>query len=115
MKEQNQDFFVGVDNPMDIRRNLLESSRELIQTLQSYEKIKKIRELKIKRIKQLRTVGKELDMLFSKLKDTLPKTHLRAKVVEPAKTKIKKKKGINTLDNLEVQLKDIEREISRIS
>jgi hypothetical protein len=117
-KQEDNDFYVGVSNPLDVRRNLLECSREMIQTLQSYEKIKKIRDMKIKRIHQLKTVIRELDLLFSKLKSTLPKTHLRAKVKE-IRSSLKYKpsdiKDMNELEKLESQLKDVEQEIARIS
>ena len=47
-----EQFFVGINNHLDIRRNLLECSREMIQSMQSYEKLTRIRDIKIKRIKQ---------------------------------------------------------------
>ncbi|MBN2422689.1 hypothetical protein JXB41_05650 [Candidatus Woesearchaeota archaeon] len=119
MAQDNDGFFVGVTNPLDVRRNVLESSREMIQTLQSYEKIKKIRESKVRRIQQLRTVIRELDLLFSKLKSSLPKTHLRAKVAESvSSSKVKSSdstKQMTELERLEEQLKEVEQEIARVS
>ena len=97
---------------MDVRRNILECSRAMIHTLQSFEKLEKIREIKIKRIKQLRTVGKELELLISKLKVALPKTNMRAAEVDARPSTIKK--GINDLDKLEDQLKAIESEINKL-
>ncbi len=114
---EEEGFFVGINNPIDVRRNLLECSREMIQTLQSFEKIKVIRVEKLKRIQQLKTVLRELDLLVSKLRNELPKTHLRAQVVEPSpKTKLKSSgKTMNELEKLEQQLSALESEISRLS
>ena len=44
IKKEDKDFYVGINNPIDVRRNTLECSRELIQNLQSYENVKKVRE-----------------------------------------------------------------------
>ncbi|MBN1503154.1 hypothetical protein JW930_06415 [Candidatus Woesearchaeota archaeon] len=112
------EHFVGIDNPMDVRRNILESSREIIQTLQKFDKLKEIREEKLKTLHQLRTVIRELNLLFSKLKAELPSTHLRALAPEEVSLpslkdapKIEK----SELEELESQLMDIERELTRLS
>ena len=117
MVEQKDDFFVGINNPLDVRRNVLECSREMIQTLQTHEKIKKLREAKIKRTLQLKTVIRELDLLFSKLRTALPKTHLRAKVTEPKqRLKIKPSniKEMNEFEQLETQLSTKEQNIRQM-
>ena len=110
-----EQFFVGINNHVDVRRNILECSREMVQTMQSYEKLSRIRDVKIKRIKQLRTVMREMDLLITKLQEELPKTDLRAGVQEPARRlKISQSPKINEIDRLEEQLKDIESEINRL-
>ena len=117
MDPENNDFFVGIYSPSDVRRNLLECSREMIQILKSYENIKKIREAKLKRTQQLKTVIRELDLLFSKLKAELPKNQLRA--LAPEKIPVSKSRTdiepVSSIEKLERQLKDVEREIARIS
>ena len=111
-----EQFFVGINNHLDIRRNLLECSREMIQSMQSYEKLTRIRDIKIKRIKQLRTVIRETDLLITKLQEELPKTNLSAGIIEPAKRiKINSSPKVNEINKLEEQLKDIESEINRLS
>ncbi|MFH0875578.1 MAG: hypothetical protein V1859_06575 [archaeon] len=118
---EKQGFFVGINNPLDVRRNTLECSREMIQVLQLYTKVAKLREDKIKRTQQLKTVVRELDLLFTRLRSTLPKTHLRAKnVEEPNKSKLKMKgkvslKELSELERLEEQLREVEQEITRLS
>jgi hypothetical protein len=115
-------YFVGVNNHLEVRRNILESSRDMIQTMQSYEKVKAIREAKLKRLRQLRTVVKELDLLMARLQEQLPKTNLRAAMVEPAPSAMKvhaknkkDKREVNEIERLESQLKEIEQELSRIN
>ncbi len=117
-EDSREGFFVGVQNPLDVRRNTLECSREMIQILQLYAKLEQTRAEKMKRTQQLKTVVRELDLLFTKLRSTLPKTHLRAKVVDAPKTKMKVRgtiKEMTELEKLEQQLRDVEQEIGRLS
>lgn len=116
MEEQSEGFFVGINNPIDVRRNVLECSREMIKTLQAHEKLTVIREEKLKRVKQLKTVIRELDLLFSKLRNGLPKTHLRAGLAEPSrKDSSRPAKTYTEIEELERQLGSLEKEISRLS
>lgn len=78
-KASNEDevFYVGLHNPAEIRRNLLEASRDVVQFLQRNEKIKEIRKEKVLAIQQLRTELHQLRLLVNKLKKMLPKTNLK--------------------------------------
>ena len=82
---QEDVFYVGLRDPAEVRRNVLESSREMIQFLQRYEKLKSIRDEKSAAAKQLHTDIKELRTLINKLKKVLPKTKLRIKLREEHK------------------------------
>ncbi|MBU0757053.1 MAG: hypothetical protein KKF44_03230 [Nanoarchaeota archaeon] len=120
MAEQKDGFFVGINNAVDLRRNILESSREIVQNMQSFENVRNIREIKIKRIQQLKTVIRELDLLFAKLRAELPQTHLRAiseENIEVGRKKPKPKtlKEMTAIEKLDTQLREIEQEISRMS
>ncbi len=84
--EPEQLFYVGVRDPMEVRRNILESSREAINFMQRLERIKKIREEKMHSVHQLRTDIKELRSLLNKLKQALPKTKLRFHIAAKRKT-----------------------------
>ena len=59
MNENNQ-FYVNVSDPVQLRRLLLESSKQILQSLQDYERIQSIREEKIKYIMRLRHTIKEI-------------------------------------------------------
>ena len=124
----DEQFFVGIQEPMDLRRNILESSREVIHTLQSYEKVQAIREEKLRRLRQFKTVIEELKYLVSKLSGSLPKVQVREvspdeKIKEPVKVMkakeqrvIPKKKdvGIVELKKLEEELSAIEGKLSQL-
>lgn len=72
-RKKSQDvLYVGVREPAEIRRNLLESAREFIHFLQRYEKLKGIREEKFQTILQLDTEVKELKLLVNKLRKSFP-------------------------------------------
>ena len=72
-----KDFFVGIYNPKDVKRNVLESSRQVLDSLQSNAKLKKIRYEKIKYYEQMNKVMNEIDLLISRLQKKLPKSKLR--------------------------------------
>lgn len=75
-------FYVGVRDPIEIRRNLLESSREAVQFLQRYEKLRSIRQEKLQAMQQLRIDVRELRALVNNLRKALPKTKLRIRLHE---------------------------------
>ena len=91
-KEEGSVFYVGVKDPIEIRRSLLESSKEMLQYLQRAEKFKAVRKEKAEQIAKLREIMKEITGLVRKLKSQLPKTGLRTKAVKKEKPKKAKKK-----------------------
>ena len=118
------DFFVGVYDPIDVRRNLLENSKELIKSLQSFDTLLNVRHQKVKTYRETKEVMTELDLLITKLKTKLPKAHLR-KAIEKKRpkrimstripTELKsdsRQRFISELKKLEQEMKTIEKEIS---
>ncbi|MFC1801094.1 hypothetical protein ACFLZB_01410 [Nanoarchaeota archaeon] len=92
-KQTKEDvFYVGVRDPVEIRRNVLECSKEMVQFLQRYESLKAARDEKTQSIHRLREDVKEIKSLMSKLKKALPKTKLRIKLHEEPKPVSKKQK-----------------------
>ncbi len=73
-------FFVGVQNARDTRRSILESTREIVLQLRSYEQLKLIREQKTTLMLQLSTRLNELERLIDSLKRNVPKTRLREEI-----------------------------------
>lgn len=112
-----ESYFVGIYDPIDVRRNILESSKEIVKSLQSFEKIESIREEKLKTIKDMKKIMAELELLISKLADKLPKTKLR-KAIEKTADNLQKNTAptpgrfSSELEKLESQLRLVEKELS---
>jgi 23S rRNA-/tRNA-specific pseudouridylate synthase len=110
-----EDFFVGVYDPVDVRRNVLESSKEIIKSLQTYDSLKKTRVTKLELYNQMNRIMKELDLLVGKMQKKLPKSHLR-KAIETGKVtrNSKNEKLPAELEKLQDQLKAVEKELSSL-
>lgn len=117
-KDNEQDvFYVGIYDKVNLRRNILESLKYGIENLQSYEKLKEITEVKEEKLDKLRRNLKDINSMINDMKDALPKTGLKAKPkpkkkvkkIEAVKKKvIEKPKKMSELAKLENDLKDIE-------
>lgn len=124
MVSEKDGFFVGVYDPIDVRRNLLENSKELIKSLQSFDTLLKIRHQKVRAYRETREVMNELDLLIAKLKSGLPKAHLRKAIEKKRPKRImstriptdsksdSRERFISELKKLEREMKNIEKEIS---
>ncbi|MFH1590003.1 MAG: hypothetical protein ABIB43_05535 [archaeon] len=125
------EFFRRIENPNDTRRNILESSRNIIQNLKGHRKILEIREKKNDAIRILKIELKEINVLTDKIRDSFP-AELLKQFEEEKKKKVNKKKtkGKKTPDNkkttaklpevsevnrLEKQLSDIEKKLQNLS
>lgn len=113
-------FYVGIKNPLDVRRGLLESYKYMIKGLQMHEKFKSTREEKIEQIIRLRNVMEDIEKLNARLKAELPKTELRAKNTNveqtmPKTTYSRAPKKMSEVERLERELDDIESKLSEIS
>lgn len=116
-KKEKEIFFVGVKEPVEIRRNILEASREMILLLQMYEKFKLVREEKRREMEKLRGLVREIAVLASRIKRHLPKTDLRALPIEEIKKKDvlpKKQKESVTNEDMKREEKTLTREITEI-
>ena len=135
MAERDSAFFVGIKEPIEVRRNILEVAKESIQTLQMFEKFRIIRDEKIKCISELKSNLREIARLLSKLKSSVPKANLRIKLhehelmgvgedfgVKKKGKKAKKGKELavessprNELQKLEEELSAIEGKLGKLS
>ncbi|MGV8141643.1 MAG: hypothetical protein ACP5NW_04350, partial [Candidatus Woesearchaeota archaeon] len=73
LPEEHDRYFVYLKNPMEYRRQLLESSRRILFCLKSNQKIILIRQRKLDEMKVLKASIKELIFLNKKFNDMLPK------------------------------------------
>lgn len=122
---------VQVSDPKVLRKDLLETLREIIIFMQGYEKFRKLQEEKVATFAALKSDVKELNVLINhRLRKYLPKGKLRvvkdnvpelpegpeeiepprARPASPGKEAPKK----TELDELEVQLRDIENQLRRV-
>lgn len=124
--EKEKAFYVGVKEPIDLRKNLLECSKIVVKSLQKYERFKDIRKKKIENIINLKGIIKEIKKLNNNLISKLPETKIKAERKEKttipkgkkevegeiSKTEIKK---TNELEKLEAELSSIESKLNTLS
>ncbi len=111
MPEQEQVFFVKVREPDEVKKNLLESLRDIVESMHRFEKFKEIRQEKLKNITKLREDVKELIKLHSNLKAALPESKLRVSLrpFKKKKQKVKKKKKTTKKEAKKI-IKQLEKE-----
>lgn len=115
-------FYVGLRDPSEVRKNILESSRDIVIFLKTYENFKRIRLRKIEEINKLKLKIQEIVRLVNKLSRELPKTRLRAKPEEALRkggarrsAGLPKRTGPEKAVNvLESQLGEIEQKLKTI-
>lgn len=119
------EFYAGVENPVELRKNILETSKDVIHDLQRYESLKLIRGQKRAAMSKLKEKIAEINSLIAKLSSALPETgiekervseyrqqpNLLPKQLKAAALKDKKKKPKTELEQLTDSLKDIEEKL----
>ncbi len=137
--EAEEVFYVGVQDPTEVRRNVLESYRDAVHFLQQHGKLKALRAQKAQALEELRADVRELKKLVLKMKRVMPKTKLRVKLNEehqeakaPAEKKAEEKpkkkekkkrhekqprpaKDGSELEQLESELSEIEHKLEKIA
>jgi hypothetical protein len=132
-------FYVGVNEPVEIRRNILECSKDIIQYLQRFERFKQVRLEKEEEIRKLKETTHDIRVMVRKLKNALPRTKLRAMLhkheeeimmaekEKPAKKKVVKKvveevsqervpeRKATELERLEAELGEIESRLTKLA
>lgn len=125
MVEKKQSFYVGLKEPIELRKNLLECSKMTVKSLQKYERFKDLRRRKIEHILNLKTIIKEIKRLNNDLISKLPETKINERKVKTTIPKGKKEiedelgkgeiKKMNELEKLEAELSSIESKLDTIS
>lgn len=110
-KEQQPElFFVRVKEPVEVRRNILETLKEIVGVLQRFEKFRQLRHEKIEKISHLRVLLRQANRMLGELRGRLPQTNLRAAVsreVPAHKARHKKKKGAKASEEKAPQKKEL--------
>lgn len=118
--EEAEIYYIGIKDPVELRRNLLETSKHLIQFLKRQEEIKELRTGKAQLIIQLKEETEDITKLMMKLRRSLPKTKIRAAALdekkEPAEktATVKSGKDATELDKLESELVEIENRLGTL-
>ncbi|MFC1754943.1 hypothetical protein ACFL96_16385 [Thermoproteota archaeon] len=123
VKVEDEIFFVHVKEPVEIRKSILEGSKQIVQLLQRYEIIRQVRLQKVEQVTNLRKNFKDLVVLVNKLKQEMPKVNARLnpkqETSSPSKKGIGTKKGKSVspsaVQKLEDELKMIESKLNTLS
>lgn len=109
-------FYVGVEDPVELRRDILHSSKSLIDGLRRYETYKQIREEKLSATIELKRVFDELLVLNRKLRSKLPKipSEKPQPVEKVMKKAVKKPVKRDHMDLLEEELANIEKRLESL-
>jgi len=84
-KDKQDVFYVGIKDPIEIRRSLLESSKEIVQLMQDFERFKDMREQKYELKEQLRKDIIAIEAMMKRLRKFIPKTKLRVRLAQEHK------------------------------
>ena len=126
-KKEESPLFVGITNGSELRRDILESSKEILESLKEYERFKSTRDEKLKLINQFRDDIKGVSRLINQLRANLPKIKDLPKAKEPeiklSKTKQPKKEEKSRfeprqkteLERLEDELNEIESKLNSLA
>ncbi|MBI1934924.1 hypothetical protein HYS31_00640 [Candidatus Woesearchaeota archaeon] len=129
MKEQTNDlFFVEIRQHSEIRKDILEALKQMLEVLQRFEKFRHIRHSKSENIQKLKAMIKDANKVLGTLKGKLPQTNLRVSSVredKPAPKKIHKKnkpapqkkepkREMTEMERLEAELNAIESKLKSL-
>lgn len=130
--EKEPDYMIQISDPKMLRKDVLESLREVIIFMQGYEKFRKIQEEKVFLFKRLRVDIRELTALTNNLRKYLPKGRISPIKEKPRRVLVKEKReepemiepapedvpqqeqAQGDLEELDSQLSDIESQLSKI-
>lgn len=73
---KDDSIYIGIENPVEVRRALLESSKNLIRILQKSERLRENKKQKQELILQLKGTMREITQLISQLKSQMPKVRI---------------------------------------
>jgi len=109
--------FVSVNTPLNLRRNVLESSKEVIECLKRYESLKIIRKEKHDNIMKFKEDTEEVLNLISKLNSVLPAIKIEGeKPILEKKEFFKELRSVPTteIEKLQYELDDIESKLNSL-
>jgi len=120
-----ENFFQRIENPNKFRREILESSKLVIENLKTQQKINNIRVKKAERQKEIKVLFKEITLLINKIEEFFPSEKISVELEgdkkkqakdkkKNAKKKEEKKVEISELTKLENKLEEIESKLKTL-
>jgi hypothetical protein len=119
-------FYVGIEEPTELRRKILMGSKTLIDSLRRYEAYRELRAEKLAHIVQLKRLMDEIMILNKKLRSLMPGVQIpqaapeeaEASAPEPRAARKQKHAPVlshkSKLDLLQDQLSQIEKKLSSL-
>ena len=108
-------FFVGIRDPIELRKELLTGSKDIIDSLKRYEQYKDLKEEKLHHIMELKRVFDELLVLNKKLRTKLPRTPIKVPIPRETRGKARTTKITPAkIDVLEQELSKIEERLGSL-
>ena len=136
MAKKDEVVYVGIEEPVPLRRTLLESSKSLVQLLKGQQNVEQIRDTKQRAIEELRSMLTQITELVVQAKQLMPQAdtisipvaveEVRPPKVEKANVKpqatgAKKTKPLTKtvivdthVDKLERDLREIEKKLKSL-
>ncbi|MGM5487384.1 MAG: hypothetical protein ACQESG_00380 [Nanobdellota archaeon] len=129
-KNEKHIYYIGIEDPKDLQREVLSAAKGTIVTLKNYEKLKQGRKEKVELFSKLKQDVQQINHLLGKLNTLMPETKIRhlsqkepkkqapkeekkEKKEKPKETK-KKKPMPSELEKLENELQMIESKLTGI-
>ena len=127
MPPKEEPIYIGIEDPLPVRRSLLESTKNLIKVLQENEGRKEHRERKHKLVGELKETVREITNLLSHVKSQMPRVKMsslpqRSKVTldavkkEPPVPLLPKPQPVHVTaaEQLDKELREIENKLSEL-
>lgn len=119
-KKEENPLFVGITSGNELRKSMLECSKDILESLKEHEKLKSVKEEKMKLFNKLRGNIKDISRMVNSLRMSLPKVK-EAEVKKPEakgikaekpRIKIEKPREKTELEKLEDELGEIENKLN---
>ncbi len=118
MAAKGSSEYMKVDNPLVLRRKVLETAIDSTKSLRFFEDYKVVRDRKADQIKKLRTLMRKIKREITAFNKLMPETKITEKLEEKEERKTKKIKGKPTKTkkarNLEEEISNIKSKLSNL-
>ncbi len=104
-KVDNGAFFIRLKNTNDIRKTILECSKDAIIVLQRFERFRDIRKQKLEAIKKLSALASDIDRISAELKENLPELDYEKEGIEIAPDEPE-----HPLDNIQESIENMDKD-----